>query len=331
MAADRLTRWKWAARWLAAIAVLIVLVRAVSPAAVADAFRRTDAALAVLGFGLALATQALVAGRLRVLCRGYGLRLSLWRLFRINLAALFYGMFVPAGNVTAAGVRYYRIAVPDQRFAEGAVVMLLDRLAATAALGAVGAVAWVVSGDGAAFGTGAVPASVMALVFVVAMAGIAVVLDPGAARFAGFFVERLPERIRDRLRGNAAAAPSWGTLAGAAVLSVAAHLVGVLAYQALAAGLGLDLSFATMAWVRSAAMLAAMLPIAIAGLGVRDAALLAVLGPLGVPGGLALAFSLSVFAWTTAAVGLTGGALEAVGLLTGAPRGSPEFPPRPPA
>lgn len=302
---------RFALGWIAAAVVLGILVRAVSLDAVVAAFRTTDPWLAATGFVLALLSQAIVAVRLRLLSGAFALGLSISRLYRINLAALFYGMFAPAGSVTSVVVRYYRISRPRGEYSGGAAALLIDRLAATAALCAVGLAGWVATGDAA----GRVPAAIMAPALLALLVAAVLLLTPYAVGAVRWLDARLPPRVALARAARRARSLGAGTLVAVAALAVAANLVGVLAYQALAAGLGLDLPFLTMAWVRSGAMLAAMLPVAVGGLGVRDAALLAMLAPLGVAGGVAVAFSLSVFAWTTAAVGLAGGALEALGLV----------------
>jgi len=300
-------------RWAAAAIVLAFLVRAVSASAIIDAIGATHPAWAAAAFALTLLSQFVVAARLKLLSNAYELGPSLPALFRINLAALFYGMFLPAGNVTAAAVRYYRIARPNEEYSGGAIAIVLDRLAATASLCAVGVAAWLLADPG----TGRAALVVMAGSLAVLLLAVAALLGGRATGGIEWLARRLPPRFALARAAARSRELSGATLWGVAALSLLAHLIGVLGYQALAVALGLELSLLTVAWIRSAAMLAAMLPVAIAGLGVRDAALLALLAPYGVPGGGALAFSLSVFAWTIAAVGLLGGILEALGLVSG--------------
>ncbi|MEN8374785.1 MAG: lysylphosphatidylglycerol synthase transmembrane domain-containing protein [Gemmatimonadota bacterium] len=293
-------------RWGAAALILFLLLRAVSVSAIVDATRAIELRWAAAALAFSLAAQLAVAGRLKLLSDAFGLGASLAAMFRINLAALFYGMFLPAGNVAAAAVRYYRIARPREEYSAGAVVLVLDRLAAAAALCAVGVAAWLLADpiDGRA------ALAVMAAALVILLLAHVVLLSRRASKAAEWLAPRLPERLALASVAARSRRVPGRVLLGVAVASLVAHAFGVFAYQALAWALGLDVSLLTIAWVRSAAMLAAMLPIAVAGLGVRDATLFALLAPYGVSGGQALAFSLSVFAWTIVAVGAVGGALE---------------------
>jgi hypothetical protein len=84
---------------------------------------------------------------------------------------------------------------------------------------------------------------------------------------------------------------------------------------AAAYAVGLEISPLTLGWVRTAVMVLVMLPITIAGFGVREGALVAVLAQYGIPGEEAVAFSLLMFALATLPNGAIGGALEAWRLL----------------
>ena len=64
-------------------------------------------------------------------------------------------------------------------------------------------------------------------------------------------------------------------------------------------------------------MLVAILPISVAGLGVREGAMVILLAPCGVAAADALTYALLAFATTILAVGLLGGLLEAIRLLRG--------------
>jgi hypothetical protein len=68
----------------------------------------------------------------------------------------------------------------------------------------------------------------------------------------------------------------------AVALCVLRHLIVVVAFVWFAAAIGVALPFATAGWVQSGLLLALMLPIAYAGLGVREAGLVVFLGLFGV-------------------------------------------------
>ena len=103
--------------------------------------------------------------------------------------------------------------------------------------------------------------------------------------------------------------PAW--IVAAAMLNVASHLISFLIYLSLARSLGVDLPLAEWFEVLTITVLAANLPVSIAGLGPREAALISTLGTRGVGEGAALALSLGVLA-TLALHALLGGAVHLV-------------------
>lgn len=104
------------------------------------------------------------------------------------------------------------------------------------------------------------------------------------------------------------------------------HLLGILAYALVAAALGLELGLLDLGWIRTAAALITILPVSVAGLGVREGALVLLLAPLGIEPAQALVFSLLVFAVTMLLFGLAGGLVEARRLLLQKPA-DPDAPP----
>ena len=99
------------------------------------------------------------------------------------------------------------------------------------------------------------------------------------------------------------------------LLGVVVHLIGIVAFAMVAAALGLELSYLTIGWTRSAAILVAILPVSLAGLGLREGAFVLLLAPYGIAPADALAYSLLAFTTTVLAIGLIGGVVEAFRLL----------------
>jgi hypothetical protein len=99
--------------------------------------------------------------------------------------------------------------------------------------------------------------------------------------------------------------------------SVLAHLLGTAMYLSLARALGLEIGLAAIGWVRAAILLATLLPVSIAGLGVREAAAVLLLAPHGIGNAAALAFALLVFAVSELAMVALGGLFEAVRFASG--------------
>lgn len=317
MAGLRLPSWMWRwARIAVAAAILGYLFTLAPVAEVVAAARGVGVWPLLAACLLALGSQLAVAARLRRLTAAQGLTLPTGELFQINLATLFYGLFLPAGNITGVIARFYRIAWRDKKYAGTAVALLFDRMVATLALCAVGIAAflWAFPGDGR-LALGLMLAALAALWLAhLALFGELRVASLERAR------HRLGGRLRQRLASlhealRAARRLPRRVLVQVAALAVLVHLIGTLAYAVLAGALGLELSLATIAWVRAAAVLIAILPVSVSGLGVREGAIVVLLAPYGVGTAEALAFSLLAFAATILALGLIGGLLEAVRVL----------------
>jgi hypothetical protein len=94
-------------------------------------------------------------------------------------------------------------------------------------------------------------------------------------------------------------------------LAVVAHLVGVVGYWLIAQSLDMALSLPVAGWIRSAMILVTLLPVTIAGLGIREVAALVLLQHYGVGSDVAVAFSMLVFGATVVGIAILGGLIEA--------------------
>ena len=89
-----------------------------------------------------------------------------------------------------------------------------------------------------------------------------------------------------------------------------AHLSGCLVFFMIAKSMGLHISFVSACWIRSGIILFTMIPLSVAGLGLREVAAVALLVPLGIAEAQAVGFAILVFLVTPVIVGLIGGAAE---------------------
>src|ERR1051326_9007558 len=69
-------------------------------------------------------------------------QLGTFEALEINLATLFWGLFLPGGNITGIAVRLYRLARAGGRYAAGLLAMAGDRLTATGAVSFMGIACW---------------------------------------------------------------------------------------------------------------------------------------------------------------------------------------------
>jgi hypothetical protein len=78
-------------------------------------------------------------------------------------------------------------------------------------------------------------------------------------------------------------------------LGVLRHLVGAAAFLAFAAAAGAELGLAPALWARGVTGITMLLPLSVAGLGLRELSYVALLGLFGIPPATALSMSLMVF------------------------------------
>jgi len=255
----------------------------------------------------------LVAGyRLKFFTENQGISLSTFRALEINLAAVFYGLFLPGGNLTGGAIRFYKLSGQEKKMAAALASLALDRVMATIALSVVGIFFWSVNRPP---DSGYIGLSMVAVLGGLIFPALFLLWGDMPGRFL-----KLLERMRSSFvvaQGRKLLAKiercrklSLRSLIFILTLSIASHLVGAFVYYLLASSLEADISLATIVWVRSAVVLATMVPISISGLGVREGALLFLLKPYGIGRETALAFSLLVFAVTVLMMGILGGLLE---------------------
>lgn len=289
-----------------AAAILAVLFHVIPLAGLRAAIVHVQLLPLLGAFILALAAQSLVALRLTALLRRQGIPVAPTEMLGVNLGTLFYGLFLPGGNVSGAVIRCWSIVRQRGGHIAVAASLLLDRLLATWALCVVGLVAWSLAGPletWPLFATLGAATALLSAVTGMALTGWA--LPAGASRYLS---AKLPKHL-DSLRGLVALPRS--AVASLVALSLASQVLGIAAYACVGMALDLDVGWLALAWARSGAMLAVLLPISVSGLGVREAAIVLLLAPYGVSTVDALAFALLVFGSTTVALGLLGGLLEA--------------------
>ena len=104
---------------------------------------------------------------------------------------------------------------------------------------------------------------------------------------------------------------TWRRLALVLLLSLVFEVAMIAVVYQFSLGLGIHVSFLNLAWVMTLVSIAQALPISLAGVGIRDSALVYFLGVLGVASTLALELSLSILALNVL-MGLPGAVMQMV-------------------
>lgn len=290
---------------LLTVTILGATLSVVGVGGIVDAIKRLDAGSWLFACGCFFAIHALATFKWRFFMRLSGARLGLRDGFRCYAAGLFANLCLPSmigGDVLRAGLA---MAASRQKTA---VVLgsIVDRSSDFVGLGLLGLigflVTWRPSGGGTHAGGGWTPYLVAGAAAVLAIAGAVILWRRWrpVGKVRRIILEVLVA-LR-RLRNNAMLA-SAGVLASAFL-----QFLLILVHRQLGIGIGMPADLGIWLFVWPLAKVAAMLPISLGGLGVREAAFLALGRPFGIEKSVAVATSL---AWQAVLLvgGLAGGAV----------------------
>jgi uncharacterized membrane protein YbhN (UPF0104 family) len=289
-------RWlPWLLKGAVVAALAVWLLRGDDAATLWDAARRLP--LTAMGGSLVLALGLMWVGAVRwgMLMRAFGAtgvpgNLTLLRLI---LVGLFYNTFVPG----AIGGDIVRGALSRRLFDNKAtpyVVVLLERLIGLSALGMVFVFGVLVGPD--LFDLSNIWPWIAALV---AGGALLFAIAWNTDRFGSLF-KKIPAVHHPK------------SLQGAAAISFVGHAFSVAIFWVLVWGLGLPVDVTVLLQVVPLGLLAAVIPLAIVGIGPRELALVGLLGLHGIAKGDALALSLG-YAATIIVLAGVGGLLQLFG------------------
>jgi glycosyltransferase 2 family protein len=287
----RLRGWQVIAlRWLAALAVLAVLLHFLPWEQLKDSIRRVPVTRFVVVLAGYLLAHAVGSLKWRMVVNAAGAQLDYSTSAQCYAGGLFATLFLPSiigGDVVRLAVGLRRSPNPAGVLAGNVADRFLDVLAQVGLVGL-----------GLILLPGSVPASLrtqaqkglMILALVVGVGVVAaILLRRPLLRGKSFRFRRRLARLQFALR-TVSRQPHvlfFGWLLGTGIQGTFLILAAVLA---ISCGLFLPLRVWLFAW--PLAKLAAILPLTQGGIGVREAALVALLAPFGAPGPLALAAGL---------------------------------------
>ena len=266
----------------------------------------------IIALIISILSQFILAYRLKFLTDRQEISLSTFQLLEINLTTVFYGLFLPGGNLTGGAIRFYKLSRPSNKRVEALASIAFDRIAATIALCVIGVLFWLfdLPPDSGYIGLGMIIALGGLLILYIFLFYKKIMFS--LPRY--FELTNLPlfsKKLNDLFISlNQYKNLSLSSLFFIFMLSIITQLLGILIYFLLAMSLGIDISLITIGWIRSAVIVMTMLPISLSGLGVREGVLLFLLKPYGILGEETLALSFLVFGATLLLIGAIGGLLE---------------------
>ena len=244
---------------------------------------------------------------------------------RMTLVGLYYGAVLP-GQVAGDLVKAYRLSFGQSAPGEAAAATFVDRVVATLALLLIGAFAApFVSGVPVGLALG------LALAAGTLVAGAGIALHPGPrtailARLAALPSARLRELLARFGGGLELVIRRPAGLLASFVVALAFHATCVAIHVALGPSLGIQLPVAEWSIAYAGVSMLMLLPMTLAGLGLREGGYVGLLGLFGATAASALSLSLVLFAFV-----LLGAVLGLVAELTapGCARGTRRDPLRP--
>jgi uncharacterized membrane protein YbhN (UPF0104 family) len=248
-------------------------------------------------YGAALVMQlaAISCGlaRWRMLLSGQGIHASWKYLGEVWLIGRFWGLVTPGGFGLGAW-RFYETVRHTKLLARAMAVAGVEKV-----LGQLGFGAVVVAGS--VYGFQFIGAKGVLLVnsFFIALvaAGLTLLAKPQAVRaLARLLPAKIHGKVETLVEAVCAYHGKWRLLIGSALLSVGIHAFSNLIYVCAARALGVELSVGTVFFGTSLQIIATMVPISINGIGLREAAAVALYTAVGVPP--LLAALISTVGWT---------------------------------
>ena len=132
-------------RFAVAIAIIVYLITKINIANVANSFVSAHIVYVIPAIILALLAWAVTSYRLKYFSALNGLCISTFQAFEINLSTIFYGLFLPGGNLTGGIIKFYKLSSKDNKLSEAFISLALERVFATVALCLVGLFFWALS------------------------------------------------------------------------------------------------------------------------------------------------------------------------------------------
>lgn len=259
---------------------------------------------------LAYVMMLLKVERWRMLLKAQEIPLTLKDAHTAYFSAYYAGVVTPGRAGEFLKLLHLRQKA-DASLGAGMVSVLLDRLLdvivllVLASLGVVLIPQFAVLGGLGTWAGGIVLLSIVAFIFFRSEPCQRWITRLARAMIARFGTSQVQEQLKDFRHGLKKAGEPV-VMATVLALTLASWAALLLACFALVLSLGISVSFWYAAFAMAAAGLVSLLPFSIAGIGVRDAALVAIFGLVGVSDSASLAYSLLYFAVFGLLLGLAG-------------------------
>jgi len=278
-----------------------------------------DISSLVAAIAASLIAQLILARQLSVLANEKGAKVTPIQALQINCRTLFYGLFLPGGNITQGTMRTYQLSSLCQSMKEAIYCVVFDRITVTVTVILIGLFFWLVDFRHT-FDSFLI--AFLSITIAILFAGAYLLLRK--VRECKHFLRitiigKAPKKIHNLTQQLVSyISLSKGSIAHLITLSTLAHLLGILTYYLLSISMGIDLSFVALAWIRSAVVVISMFPFSVSGFGLREGALIILLSRYEVSMEDSITLSILIFGASRLSVWALGGLFESrklVGIL----------------
>lgn len=302
------SRWKLLAKFLFSAALIVLLVRHYQVDGVIRQLAQADVPLALAAILLTVGMSLIHAWRWKFVITANGSSLGYANALRLLQIGYFFNQALPS-SVGGDLVRVWQAHRHGMRLSVAFNSVVVDRLTALAGLLLIVAVSmpWLAGVIGSAY-----MRVFLATLLFAGLCGFGVLL----------FVDRLPEKyfswrpLRALWQMSGFARRVFldkNCLTWVLALSVITHMLVCLAVYLLAQALAISLTFIHCLMLVPLVMLVTMIPVSIAGWGVREGAMVVALGMVGVPASSAFSLSL-LFGLVVAVASLPGAMIWMLGI-----------------
>ena len=226
---------------------------------------------------------------------------SVYEIFRIQMIATFYTLFLP-GNLVAGGVSWYKLSQPGRKFIEAGALLIFFRLIQISSLICMGMI--FALGDPQLSTPRFRTFIIIGILIIITLwilffsNQITRIFNLIAKNFNGHspFIKSVFDKV-ERLINTILKFRSLGLnhLIFVFGLSLFAQLLVILSFFFIAKAVGIQLSIFVIGWISSFVNFVQMIPISIAGLGVREISYAVLLSDYGISIEQAVSYSITIF------------------------------------
>lgn len=264
-------------------ALLAFVLRRLDLGAVGDALSRLTPETILVAAGIYLLAHTVNGVKLQVLMSDR----PLVDMVRYTFVALYYGTVLP-GQLLGDAMKAYRLVRPGDDGAAVVAAVVVDKITGLAALVLITGSALLIDPRGfpdafPALSFALLAGLVLALLLPLVVPNFPNILDNALGRF---------------LRAWHVSAQDWGPLFASLITGIAFQILAVIVVAYIGTGMGISLSFPAWIAVVGLVSLVLMLPVTIAGVGLREGGLVVLLGFVGVAPTDAVALSFALLGYT---------------------------------